>query len=159
MSNIKVWRAHPDYRALVKKVGTSFDIHNIEIYQTHDCLACVSGIKRGRYVIAYNPVEMRQFTYWGKVAIIAHEIGHIYNKDLSRRPRNWRESHWRELEADWFAGWVLYFMGANLFEAMSMYDNYEFERSQTHPGEEQRRRSLRSGWMASKNYYSNQNVG
>ena len=159
MSKIYPFRAHPEIKNMANQIATTFGVGHIDVFATNNCLACVTVLKHNRHGIAYSPAFMNKLGYWAKVAVLSHEVAHIYNNDTSRRPRNWVESHWRELNADWFAGWALYYYGADLDEALQMYDQHEFELSPTHPSEELRRKSLRSGWLSARNYFTQRNVG
>ncbi|MEM9679119.1 MAG: hypothetical protein AAF901_02245 [Bacteroidota bacterium] len=88
-------------------------------------------------------------SYWAAIGIMAHEVAHHLNghtlKGGSRPPT--------ELEADEFAGFILYKMGATLEEAQKMFNNktmYQRYDSNTHPATSARLEAVAVGWQRAK---------
>jgi hypothetical protein len=103
-----------------------------------------------RYIL-YNPSFMDEITTttqdrWASTAILAHEIGHHLNGHTlqlggSRPPL--------ELEADYFSGFILEKLGAQLGDATAVIEKFAPEAgSATHPGRRERIASITSGWSA-----------
>ncbi|MCI4644874.1 MAG: hypothetical protein MRY64_08845, partial [Hyphomonadaceae bacterium] len=108
--------------------------------------AVIQGANR---VILYNPafmIQTRQQTGsdWAPVSIMAHEIGHHLNAhtldNKGSRPN-------RELEADYFSGFILQRMGATLTEAQVAMNALGDPRgSSTHPAKHDRLAAIATGW-------------
>lgn len=123
-----------------------------EIFSADGLNNAVATVVEGHRVILYDPrllhaVEARTRTYWAAVGILAHEIGHHLSGHTfvggGSRPAT-------ELEADYFAGFILYKMGASLAEAQSAFDALgSHSASATHPSRTQRLRAVRLGWEQS----------
>ena len=93
--------------------------------------------------------QLNQKTKWCAIYIIAHEVGHQYYD----HPMKYRRSnHKIELEADYFAAYVLAKLGASLqsTEAAMWQIGTQFD-TETHPSRNRRIASIRKGWYAGKN--------
>jgi hypothetical protein len=91
-----------------------------------------------------NQVNRVTQNKWASIFILAHEVGHHLEGhtllDISSRPDI-------ELEADQFAGFVLYKMGASLKQAqLAMYYIANVDASKTHPGRADRLLAIQKGW-------------
>ena len=106
-------------------------------------------------LVLYNQAFMERIvnstgTDWAATSILAHEIGHhmllhTLRPDL-KRPE-------QELQADRFAGHVLYKMGATMEEAQAALNSVAeevLEDSETHPPKSARLAAVASGWKESK---------
>lgn len=97
-------------------------------------------------------------SYWAAIGIMAHEVAHHLNGHTltaggSRPPT--------ELEADEFAGFVLYKMGATLEQAQSMFNNrtmYQPYDSRSHPATSARLEAVAVGYQKSKEKSGNTSV-
>lgn len=108
-----------------------------------------ADIRRRQRYILYNPEFINQVNKasenkWPSIFILAHEIGHHLNGHTiigkSSTPSI-------ELEADQFAGFVLYKMGATLEEAqLAMYIIANKTASKTHPARADRLTAIEKGW-------------
>ena len=103
-----------------------------------------------RYIL-YNPSFMSEIANvtqdkWAAAGILAHEIGHHLNGHTlqiggSRPPL--------ELEADYFSGFILEKLGAQMGEATAVIERFGPETATaTHPGRVERVASISSGWLA-----------
>ena len=121
---------------------------NFKIKEAH--VANVEAkIRHHQRYILFNPDFVNQVNRvtqnkWASIFILAHEVGHHLEGhtllDISSRPDI-------ELEADQFAGFVLYKMGASLKQAqLAMYYIANVEASKTHPGRADRLLSIEKGW-------------
>lgn len=103
---------------------------------------------RQRYIL-YNPEFISRISAatgnkWAAIALLAHEVGHHLNghtiKKTGSKPK-------LELEADEFAGFILYKLGASLQQAQEIM-NYisTTPGSATHPAKASRLLAIQSGW-------------
>ena len=112
-------------------------------------------IVRGREAILYNPdfldeVNERAGTDWAAVSVIAHEFGHHYYGHVHAGAEGLAPDvlRQRELEADYFSGYVLARMGTSVEEAEAAQDTlYDEEWSDTHPDSRRRLRAIVAGWV------------
>jgi hypothetical protein len=108
--------------------------------------ACISHKKR---YILYNPVFIDQISKstkdrWGVMALLAHEVGHHLNGHTIRKRDSNPE---KELEADEFAGFVLYKLGASLEQAQEVMRYIARpQASSTHPARNTRMDAIQKGW-------------
>lgn len=89
-------------------------------------------------------------SYWSAIGVLAHEIGHHLNghtlDGIGSRPP-------KELEADEFAGFIMYKLGATLEQAQSCFNNRIMYRpfdSKTHPATPPRLEAIAVGWQRAK---------
>jgi hypothetical protein len=86
---------------------------------------------------------------WAVLALLAHEVGHHLNGHTIRKTGSRPEL---ELEADEFAGFVLYKLGATLEQAQQVM-NYIAKpvASKTHPARLSRLMAIKAGWDKASN--------
>ncbi len=106
-------------------------------------------IRSSTRFILYNENFMSQMRQqigneWAAISIMAHEVGHHLNghtlDNIGSRPD-------RELEADYFSGFVLQQMGASLDDAQAAMIELGSDRgSSTHPPKLDRLAAIASGW-------------
>lgn len=112
---------------------------------------------RKRYIL-YNPsfinwINNATKDKWAAIALLAHEVGHHLNghtiKKSGSKPA-------LELEADEFAGFVLYKLGASLEQSQEVM-NYiaNAEASRTHPARAARMIAIEKGWSRAANTKDN----
>jgi hypothetical protein len=117
-------------------------VRNIEAIISH----------RKRYIV-YNPdfiekVNIATAEKWGTIALLAHEIGHHLNGHTLKKGGS---KPTVELEADEFAGFVLYRLGATLQQSQEvMYHIAGRNASTTHPGRLDRLEAIKKGWLRAK---------
>jgi hypothetical protein len=109
---------------------------------------------RGREAVVYNPgfldeINDRAGTPWAAVSVIAHELGHHYyghsHEKIDGLPPD--VLHERELEADYFSGFVLARMGASLEDAEAAQEAlFADADSPTHPDSYRRLVAISAGW-------------
>lgn len=112
-----------------------------------------ANLREIRRYIVYAPIFMEALqrqsqTNWSVVEVLAHEIGHHVNGHHLTRSQSLKN----ELEADYFAGFVLARMGASLEQATAGeramgHDNA----SATHPAKAERLDALTRGWLGGRN--------
>jgi hypothetical protein len=103
---------------------------------------------RKRYIL-YNPEFINWITKvtkdkWAAVALLAHEVGHHLNGHTIKRSGSKPKL---ELEADEFAGFVLFKMGATLEQSQEVMKYIaQTKASKTHPARNSRMLAIQKGW-------------
>jgi len=81
---------------------------------------------------------------WALMTLLAHEIGHHLNGHTKHKGGSTPEL---ELQADEFAGYVMYKLGATLLQSQNiMFYIARTEQSKTHPGRSSRLQAIEKGW-------------
>lgn len=110
-----------------------------------------NGNNCNRYIL-YNQGFMEKVkdetkTNYAELAILAHEIAHhLSGHTIS----NTGSSYDMELEADKFAGFMLYKMGASIAETKQAFSNLPAQGSSTHPPRSARIAAVTNGWYDAK---------
>lgn len=109
-------------------------------------------IRNQRYIIYDNNflenLDAYAATRWASISVLAHEMGHHYRNHVidskgSTPPK--------ELEADYFSGYVLAKLGATLEESMAAMNKIASARaSSSHPAKENRLDAITQGWNYAK---------
>jgi len=113
-------------------------VNNIEASISH----------RKRYIL-YNPEYISWITNitkdkWAAIALVAHEVGHHLNGHTIRKSGSKPKL---ELEADEFAGFVLYKLGASLEQSQEVMKYIaQAKASKTHPARNSRLLAIQKGW-------------
>lgn len=113
--------------------------------------AVVRGTNR---FILYDPYFMRTIrkqtsSKWAAISIMAHEIGHHLNGHTLDQEGSRPD---KELEADYFSGFVLEKLGASLDEARTAMNKLgSANASTTHPAKNDRLVAIARGWSKSCN--------
>lgn len=108
---------------------------------------------RKRYIL-YNPSFINWINdvtkdKWAAMALLAHEVGHHLNGHTIRKTGS---TPILELEADEFAGFVLYKLGATLPQAQEVMKYIaKPKESATHPGRLSRMQAIENGWNKAAN--------
>jgi len=113
-------------------------VRNIEASVSH----------RKRYIL-YNPTYITTLNNltknkWAVMTLLAHEVGHHLNGHTIHRGGSTPEL---ELEADEFAGFILYKLGATLKQSQNVIYYIATEKaSRTHPSKNSRLSAIEKGW-------------
>jgi hypothetical protein len=137
-----------------KKMG---QFHSkFKVMQCSNTDNCFATVIEGQPYIIYdnaflNRVEATTKTDWAAVSILAHEIGHHANfhtiDGTGSRPD-------KELEADYFSGFWLHEMGANLSQSQEAMKHFQGEYvTSTHPPRSQRLDAIEKGWKEAENLH------
>jgi Zn-dependent peptidase ImmA (M78 family) len=108
-----------------------------------------ASISHGKKYIYFNPDYINWLNNitkdkWATLTLLAHEIGHHIFGHTKRRSGSKPKL---ELQADEFAGNILYQLGATLEETQEvMYHIAKVKRSRTHPSRSSRLDALEKGW-------------
>ncbi len=118
-----------------------------------------AAVKNNKPYLLYNPSFLKGLTdlnnidnpYWMIMTVLAHEIGHHFYFHFMNPDPNLNQIA-MELEADEFAGFVLYRLGATLAQAQAvMYKtNVPLTDSYTHPGRAKRLAAIKKGYDKAK---------
>lgn len=105
-------------------------------------------IRNRRYIIYDNDflenLDAHARTKWASISVLAHEMGHHYRNHVIDRQGSTPP---KELEADYFSGYVMAKLGATANEAVAAMEKIASARgSSTHPAKAQRLRSITQGW-------------
>jgi len=136
---------------IVAKIVAAVSLQKNFIVKSSDCKNALATTDNGKRYILYNTSFLEKFkkdarTKWAAYCVMAHEIGHHLNgHDFKVTDKRKRKS--MELEADIFAGGVLYTLGASLEEAKAGIDLLQSNgESDTHPPARARAEAIASGW-------------
>ncbi|UPK71385.1 hypothetical protein [Chitinophaga filiformis] len=143
-------RAQDVMRQLVEYSGIDL---NIAIYQGKVPNALATTID-GQRVIIYNEDfideidKVSRTFFWQSIFILSHETGHllyghVLSADTAVRYR-------QELEADEFAGFILYRMGADINASTWIMNSVHLQNDidlRTHPSRERRAAAIDRGWQ------------
>lgn len=121
---------------------------NFELKQAEVLNIEASISHRKRYIL-YNPAFINSITNltkdkWAAMALLAHEIGHHLNGHTIGKTGS---TPVLELQADEFAGFILYKLGATLQQSQCVM-NYiaRTKESRTHPSKKSRMQAIEKGW-------------
>ena len=105
-------------------------------------------IRNKRYIVYDNNflenLDAYAKTKWASISVLAHEMGHHYRNHVvdvqgSTPPK--------ELEADYFSGYVMAKLGATLNESIAAMERIASpQASSTHPGKADRLSAITRGW-------------
>ncbi len=109
-------------------------------------------IRNQRYIVYDNAflenLDSYARTRWASLSVMAHEMGHHYRNHVVDARGS---TPAKEIEADYFSGYVMAKMGASLAEAMAAMQNIASERaSATHPAKANRLTAITQGWNYAK---------
>jgi hypothetical protein len=110
-------------------------------------------IQNRRYIIYDNDfleaLDSYAGTDWASISVLAHEMGHhYYNHVISSSGSTVP----KEIEADYFSGYVMARMGASLNESLAAMTKLGTEQqSATHPRKSDRLNSISKGWNYGNN--------
>jgi hypothetical protein len=105
-------------------------------------------IRNRRYIIYDNNflenLDYHAGTKWASISVLAHEMGHHYRNHVVDRQGSTPP---KELEADYFSGYVMAKLGAGAEEALAAMEKISSERgSATHPAKADRLKAIAQGW-------------
>jgi len=122
---------------------TDFELKEANVFNIEASIS-----HRKRYIL-YNPAYITSLNNitknkWSVMALLAHEVGHHLNGHTIRKGGSTPEL---ELEADEFAGFILYKLGATLKQSQNvMYYIAKPKESKTHPSRNSRLIAIEKGW-------------
>jgi hypothetical protein len=109
-------------------------------------------IRNLRYIVYDNNflenLDSYAGTRWASLSVLAHEMGHHYRNHIVDGTGSTPS---KELEADYFSGYVMAKIGASLDEArVAMEKIASPQASSTHPGRADRLNAITNGWNYAK---------
>ena len=122
---------------------------NFQVREQNGMNNAYATIIRGQRYIVYDNrflenLDQYAGTKWASISVLAHEVGHHYHNHMvsgtgSTLPK--------ELEADYFSGYVMAKMGASLEEAKAAMSQIASPRaSASHPAKADRLNAIANGW-------------
>lgn len=105
-------------------------------------------VRNQRYIVYDNHflenLDAHARTKWASISVLAHEMGHHYRNHVVDRQGSTPP---KELEADYFSGYVMAKMGASLAEARAAMEKIASNRaSASHPARADRLIAIAQGW-------------
>ncbi len=151
LMDIYTYEASGEAQDIVAKILQANVLPQNFIIKSADCNnALATTVGRQRYIL-YSTSFLENFkkdarTKWASYCVLAHEIGHhLSNHDLEETDPKIRRRY--ELEADRFAGGIMYRLGATLDEAQAGINTFSLENaSSTHPPKRARLEAVAVGW-------------
>lgn len=144
-TSVQIPNTHEMLAEIINVIGL---VPNFELKEANVQNVQASISHRKRYIL-YNPEYINWINNatndkWAAFALLAHEIGHHLNGHTIRKSGS-RPA--LELEADEFAGFVLYKLGASLEQSQEVM-NYiaKTTASRTHPARASRMHAIQNGW-------------
>jgi hypothetical protein len=144
----------PEAREMLSEIMTVVGLHpNFELKEAKVSNIEASISHRKRYIL-YNPEFINWITNttgdkWAAIALLAHEVGHHLNGHTIRKSGSMPAL---ELEADEFAGFILYKLGASLEQAQEVMKHIaRTKASRTHPARTSRMLAIQAGWDKAAN--------
>lgn len=128
----------------VNRILKHAGVNNIKALASNETENAAATMCRGERVVYVNEKFLNQnnLSLLEKRAIMAHEVGH----HVSGHILNNACSHREELQADYYAGFILYRMGVSRKNAVSVIMRLDERPSICHPGRERRKQALEVGW-------------
>ena len=116
----------------------------------------MASVYQGFRYILYKESWMNKTDYWGKMAILAHEVGHHINGH-TLSGYSLQESRKVELEADDWAGYAMAKLGASLAQTLQITSRFQTgdDTNSTHPNRAKRVAALTAGWNIGNGTTSN----
>jgi len=150
-SELYAYEASAEARGIVQQIMQMNVLPQNFVVRSADCSnALATVIGKQRYIL-YSTAFLENFkkeadTKWAAFCVLAHEIGHhLSNHDLEETNPRVRKGY--ELEADKFAGGVLFRLGATLEQAQAGINTFSSNTdSQTHPPKRARLEAVAVGW-------------
>jgi hypothetical protein len=128
---------------------------DIDLYlREADVLNLEASVSHRKKYISYNPSYINWLNTitgdkWAVLTLLAHEVGHHQKGHTTHRKSDRLAA---ELEADEFAGYILYKLGATLEQTQEVMKFIaKLEDSETHPARASRMAALKTGWDKASN--------
>ena len=159
-TELYTYDASAEAKQIVEQVMSANVLPQNFIVKSADCNnALATTIGKQRFIL-YNTTFLENFkkdanTHWAAFCVLAHEIGHhLSNHDLEETDPAVRKRY--ELEADRFAGGILFRLGASLEEAQAGINTFSSDNaSATHPPKRARLEALAVGWKQAEELAAN----
>jgi tetratricopeptide (TPR) repeat protein len=151
LTELYTYEASAEAQEIVERIMEANVLPQNFVLKSSDCNnALATTIGKQRFIL-YSTAFLENFkkearTKWAAYSVLAHEIGHhLSNHDLEETSPAVRKRY--ELEADKFAGGILFRLGASLDEAQAGINTFSLEKdSKTHPPRRARLEALAVGW-------------
>ena len=149
--DVNVYDASTEANQIVERIMKLNVLPQNFIIKAADIKNAIATTEGKQRYILYSTTFLENFkkeakTQWAAFCVLAHEIGHhLSNHDLEEKTPSVRKRF--ELEADRFAGGIMFRLGATLEEAQAGVNTFSLDNeSQTHPPKRARLEALAVGW-------------
>ncbi len=149
--DVNIYDASTEANQIVERIMKLNVLPQNFIIKAADVKNAVATAEGKQRYILYSTTFLENFkkeakTQWAAYCVLAHEIGHhLSNHDLEEKTPSVRKRF--ELEADRFAGGIMFRLGATLEEAQAGVNTFSLDNeSQTHPPKRARLEALAVGW-------------
>lgn len=138
-------------KLIVEKIMRANVLPQNFIIKAANCKNALATTEGSNRYILYSTSFLENFkkeanSQWAAYSVLAHEIGHhLSNHNLSENDNSKRKI--QELQADKYAGGVLFRLGATLEQAQAGIRSFSLEsETTTHPNKNARLESVAQGW-------------
>ena len=134
---------------MLTEVMNAIGLHQDIELKKANVLNIEASVSHGKRYVLYNPefiawISKLTKSKWAAMALLAHEVGHHLNGHTLKKGGS---KPALELEADEFAGFILYRLGASLEESQEVMKYIARpEITNTHPARASRMLAIQSGW-------------
>lgn len=147
-------------KLIVEKIMRANVLPQNFIIKAANCKNALATTEGGNRYILYSTNFLENFkkeanSQWAAYSVLAHEIGHhLSNHNLSENDNSKRKI--QELQADKYAGGVLFRLGATLEQAQAGIRSFSLEsETTTHPNKNARLESVAQGWKQAQEIQGN----
>jgi hypothetical protein len=143
-----VYEAHSYIDDMTSKLNWQ---ENFQVREQNGINNAYATIIRNQRFIVYDNHFLEQLdsyagTQWASISVLAHEMGHHYYNHMLNAGGSTPS---KELEADYFSGYIMAKMGATMQEAEAAMSKIASPvASSTHPGKTDRLNAITKGWNA-----------
>ena len=138
-----------DVREMLQEIITITGLQTDFELKEANVLNIEASVSHRKRFILYNPTYIATLNNvtknkWAVMTLLAHEVGHHLNGHTMHKGGS---TPALELEADEFAGFILYKLGATLKQSQNvMYYIAKEKASRTHPSKNSRLSAIEKGW-------------
>ena len=143
------WMRIASIQGMLREIMDATGLHTSFELKEANVLNIEASISHRKRYILYNPTYITSLNKisknkWAVMALLAHEVGHHLNGHTIRKGGS---TPALELEADEFAGFILYKLGATLAQSQNvMHYVAKAKASKTHPSKNSRLLAIETGW-------------
>jgi hypothetical protein len=155
MSELKIYPASQKTNTIINEIMAKIGLRpNFTLHVSPTVKNALATVILGEKCIIYNEIWMNKIDLaskdnWASIFILAHEIGHHLSTHKVDAVDN--SSPQSELEADMFAGFIMYKLGATLSETQNALSSVSELGCITHPPRKVRIDTATAGWTNAKN--------
>lgn len=143
---------------ITEEIGIASSFTYIPCRETYNAAAVINPFNNNARYIVYDDLYFSKIYANNKYAslfIIAHEIGHHINGHTIRKDNNISEKQRAELEADYFAGFIMFKFGAKEKDIIDVINGFPNPKTdyESHPKNAKRLEYALKGYLNEANKY------